>query len=142
MFKTLVIGALTACALVFAGPAAEAKNVVYTAVLDGKSEVPPTDSAGMGKAHLSYNPKTMKLTYRITYKKLSGDAVAAHFHGPADPGVSAGVELPITVSPSPIKGSEVLTDAQATDLAAGKWYVNIHTAAHPAGEIRGQVVAK
>jgi hypothetical protein len=145
MFKTLTIGAIAAFVLAFAVPGAEAaktKMVTYTATLDGKSEVPPTDSAGTGKAKLTYNPTTMELKYTITYKKLSGDAVAAHFHGPADPGASAGVEVPITVSKSPIKGTATLTDAQAADLAAGKWYVNIHTAAHPPGEIRGQVVAK
>ncbi len=36
-------------------------------------------------------------------------------------------------------GSATLTDAQAADLTAGKYYVNVHTAAHPGGEIRGQV---
>jgi hypothetical protein len=144
MLKTLAIGAIAAFVLAFGVPATQAKtkSVAYTATLDGKSEVPPTDSAGTGKAKLSYNPTTMVLKYTITYKKLSGDAVAAHFHGPADPGANGGVEVPITVGPSPIKGTATLTDAQAMDLAAGKWYVNIHTAAHPAGEIRGQVVAK
>jgi CHRD domain len=41
---------------------------------------------------------------------------------------------------SPIKGSATLTDAQISDLDAGKWYVNIHTAANKPGEIRGQLV--
>ncbi len=40
---------------------------------------------------------------------------------------------------SPIKGSAVLTDAQAADLVAGKDYVNVHTAANKDGEIRGQI---
>ena len=40
---------------------------------------------------------------------------------------------------SPIKGSATLTDAQAADLDAGKYYVNIHTAANKGGEIRGQI---
>ena len=38
-----------------------------------------------------------------------------------------------------ITGSATLTDVQAADLMAGKWYFNLHTAAHPGGEIRGQV---
>jgi hypothetical protein len=41
--------------------------------------------------------------------------------------------------PSPIKGSETLTPDQAKDLLAGKWYFNVHTAAHGPGEIRGQL---
>jgi CHRD domain len=38
-------------------------------------------------------------------------------------------------------GSATLTDAQAADLKAGKWCVNVHTAANKDGEIRGQVLA-
>jgi hypothetical protein len=41
---------------------------------------------------------------------------------------------------SPAKGTATLTDAQAADLQAGRWYINIHTAANRGGEIRGQVV--
>jgi hypothetical protein len=40
---------------------------------------------------------------------------------------------------SPFEGEATLTDAQASDLMAGKWYFNIHTAANKGGEIRGQV---
>ena len=40
---------------------------------------------------------------------------------------------------SPISGTATLTDAQAADLEAGKFYFNIHTAANPGGEVRGQV---
>ena len=35
-----------------------------------------------------------------------------------------------------------LTDAQAADMLAGKWYINVHTAANPGGEIRGQLIIK
>ena len=37
--------------------------------------------------------------------------------------------------------STTLTAAQMADLAAGKWYFNVHTAAHMSGEIRGQLAA-
>jgi hypothetical protein len=39
----------------------------------------------------------------------------------------------------PVQGTATLTDAQAADLLAGRYYINIHTAANPAGEIRGHV---
>jgi hypothetical protein len=68
----------------------------------------------------------------------------AHFHGPAEPGKNAGVLIWLTKqgSPveSPIKGEATLTPEQAQQLMAGEWYVNVHTQAHAAGEIRGQVV--
>ena len=43
---------------------------------------------------------------------------------------------------SPISGAEILTPTQMAELMDGKWYVNIHTAMYPKGEIRGQVLAK
>jgi hypothetical protein len=34
----------------------------------------------------------------------------------------------------------MLSPTQAAELLAGKWYANIHTAARPNGEIRGQMI--
>jgi hypothetical protein len=80
------------------------------------------------------------LTWKLTYSGLSGPATAAHFHGPAEAGKNAGVKVPIpNATSSPAEGSATLTDEQAADLTAGKYYVNVHTAANPGGEIRGQV---
>jgi hypothetical protein len=73
---------------------------------------------------------------------LSGPASAAHFHGPAAPGQNAGVIVPFPNPESPIRGEATLTEAQAADLLAGRWYVNVHSRAHPGGEIRAQVVAR
>ncbi len=71
---------------------------------------------------------------------MTGPVTAGHFHGPAAAGANAGVVVPFAGSlASPITGSATLTDAQIADLKAGKWYVNLHTAANPGGEIRGQV---
>jgi hypothetical protein len=58
-------------------------------------------------------------------------------------GKNGGVVIPIfagAAATSPFEGTAVLTDAQASDLLAGRWYVNVHTEANKAGEIRGQVV--
>jgi hypothetical protein len=142
MIGKFAICATAAVALAFAVSPAQAKTWKFEAKLDGASESPATTSKGTGKAELKYDDASKKLTYTITYKGLSGDAVAAHFHGPADAGANAGVELPITVGPSPIKGEATLDDAKAADLSAGKWYVNIHTKDNPMGELRGQVEAK
>jgi hypothetical protein len=71
--------------------------------------------------------------------KMSGDVTAAHFHGPAAVGVNAPPVVPIELS-ALAKGSATLDDAQAADLSEGRWYLNLHTAANPDGEIRGQVM--
>ena len=134
MLATLAFGA----AIAFAGPALAADKMKAT--LDGKSEVPPNTSAGKGTADLEYDAASKKLSWKLTYSGLSGPATAAHFHGPAEAGKNAGVAVAIpNATTRPVEGSATLTDAQAADLVAGKYYINIHTAANPGGEIRGQV---
>ena len=136
MNKT-VIAALALSAIAFAAPASAEK---LKATLDGKSEVPATTSSGTGTADLNYDAASKKLSWTVTYSGLSGPATAAHFHGPAEAGKNAGVAVAIpNAATSPVKGEATLTDAQAADLLGGKLYINIHTAANPGGEIRGQV---
>jgi CHRD domain len=134
MFAMLALGA----AITFAGPAFADK---YKAALDAKSEVPPNASAATGSADIDYDTATKKLSWKVSYSGLTGPASAAHFHGPAEAGKNAGVEVAIpNAGTSPVEGSATLTDAQAADLVGGKLYINVHTAANPGGEIRGQVV--
>ncbi len=112
----------------------------FNATLTGASEVPPTSSAGTGDAVMTFNTKTRKLDYTVTFSGLTGPAAGAHIHGPAAAGANAGVLVPFSTSATgPIKGSVKLTAAQAKSLEAGKLYVNVHTAANPGGEIRGQL---
>ena len=135
--RTMLAALAFAAAFAFAGPAFADK---MKATLDGKAEVPPNTSAATGTADIDYDPASKKLSWKVIYSGLTGAATAAHFHGPAEAGKNAGVAVPIAnPSTSPVEGSATLTDAQAADLVAGKYYVNIHTAANPGGEIRGQV---
>ena len=137
MTKTLFAALALGTAVILAGPASAEK---YKVTLDGKSEVPANTSAGTGTADVDYDAASKKLTWTLTYSGLSGPATAAHFHGPAEAGKNAGVKVPIAnATSSPAEGSATLTDAQAADLMAGRYYVNVHTAANPGGEIRGQV---
>jgi hypothetical protein len=133
VLATLALGA----ALAYAGPAFADK---MKATLDGAAEVPPVTTAGKGTADVDFDPATKKLSWKLTHSGLSGPATAAHFHGPGEPGKNAGVAVAIpNAASSPVEGTATLTDAQAADLASGKYYINVHTAANPAGEIRGQV---
>jgi hypothetical protein len=124
---------------------AQAPTKTFSATLTGTQEVPPVQTDGHGNAVVTWNPTTREVTWNVTYEGLSGPATAAHFHGPAGPGQNAGVQINIAPAgrpESPLTGSATLTDAQAQQLASGMWYVNVHTKAHPNGEIRGQVAAK
>src|SRR3954447_17283664 len=125
--KMILASLALGTAIGLAGPAFADK---MKATLDGKSEVPANASAGTGTADIDYDPASKKLSWKLTYSGLSGSATAAHFHGPAEPGKNAGVAIPIpNAAASPAEGSATLTDAQAADLMAGKYYVNVHTAA-------------
>ncbi len=126
-------------ALAFAAPAMAAM-MNMKADLKGSSEVPPGNSKASGTVTVTYDPATKKLSWKGSYSGLSGPATAAHFHGPAPAGKNAGVMVPINPHGPSFEGSATLNDAQATALMGGNMYVNIHTAAHKAGEIRGQVV--
>jgi len=134
---------LLAAAVAFAGSAmAQTDAAAFTATLSGAAEVPANASAATGSLEATMDKSTRVLRWKITYSGLSGPATAAHFHGPAMPGANAGVALPFTSAASPIEGQATLTLEQVADLMAGKWYANVHTAANPGGEIRGQVMVK
>ena len=124
-------------------PMMSSSSNAMMARLSGASEVPPVMSNASGTAEANLNKQTNELSWTVTYSGLSGPATGAHFHGPAMAGANAGVVVPMTGSlTSPIRGVASLTAAQVADLMAGKWYVNLHTAANPNGEIRGQIPAR
>jgi hypothetical protein len=142
VLRSTLVGAGLAAFLALA-PAAFAETQTYTADLKGSTEVPPNETKGTGTLTATYDTTSKLLTYSSTYSGLTGPATMAHFHGPAAPGVNASIVVPVKeMTPSPLKGQATLTDAQAADLQAGKWYFNIHTAEHKGGEIRGQVMKK
>jgi hypothetical protein len=126
--------------VVLTAATANAEVVKLQADLKGSNEVPPNNSSGSGKAEAAYDTETKTLTYTVTYAGLTGPALGAHFHGPSEAGKNAGIALPFKTVQSPIQGTATLTENQATDLLAGKWYANIHTAMNPGGELRGQMM--
>ena len=148
MLKALVVSAVAALALVglaLAAPQKETYNL--TANLRARFEVPrphgvPVGATGLftGKAVELDNDKA-KLTWRLTFAKLSGAAGAAHIHT-GKPG-KAGAVMIALCGPcrSGQRGTATLTHAQLTKIEAGGTYVNVHTAKNAAGEIRGQVKA-
>lgn len=134
----LALVALTA-AFACAGPV-QAATTSLKATLNGKTEVPPNTSPATGAVTATYDDATKKLTWKGSYKDLTGPATAAHFHGPAPDGKNAGVAIPIAPNGPEFEGSADLTDAQAREVLNGEWYVNVHTAANKGGEIRGQLM--
>jgi hypothetical protein len=111
--------------------------------ITGQQVVPPVQTSATGIADFTFDPGTRVVTWTITYSGLSGPATMAHFHGPAAEGKNGPVMIWLSKqgSPaeSPISGQATLTPEQAQQFAVGELYVNVHTQARPAGEIRGQV---
>ncbi|HEV2549524.1 MAG TPA: CHRD domain-containing protein [Stellaceae bacterium] len=141
-FYGIAAGAAVVATLSLAAcTSAREETKTFHATLNAAQEVPPVESKGQGTADLKLDAKSKQLTWNVTYSGLSGDAAAAHIHGPAAPGANAGVVVNLAPNgvKNPIQGSATLTDAQIADLIVGKDYINVHTAANKGGEIRGQI---
>ncbi len=131
--------ACTGLLLATAACASEPSVVPLTAALSSKQEVPPNLAGGGGDAAISYDKATKRMSWTVSYYSLTGPLTGAHFHGPAASNANAPVVVPMTLGPSPLTGWATLTETQEADLLAGRWYVNLHTPTHAAGELRGQV---
>jgi len=111
--------------------------------LSGANEVPAVTTSATGAATVVLNESAKTVTVTGTFTGLSGNATAAHVHGPAAKGVNAGIVFnltPTSAASGTLSGtSPVLTDQQISDFKNKLWYVNVHTAANPNGEIRGQL---
>ena len=120
------------------------KGLQFDAMMDNAQHVggTPVVSMAQGVAHLSLNYTLDTLTYYITAKNLTGAITAAHIHD-GGVGVNGGVFLDFgavtgNVITGQITGTK-LTTAVINQLLSGNYYINMHTASNPNGEIRGQI---
>lgn len=116
----------------------------FQATLNGLQEVPANASPATGSASILFDDVTKELSWNISFSDLMSAATAAHFHGPAGPGVNASVQAAIPgvmgLVSGTVSGSALLTLGQEADLFSELFYINIHTSVFPGGEIRGQVL--
>jgi hypothetical protein len=122
--------------------------------MNGANERPtPVTTTATGTADLTFTGSG-PIGFTITVAGLSGAATAAHIHGPADASEVADPIVTFTGLASTENGQLVSGSITTTGVASvsldslkrllrnGKAYINVHTAANPNGEIRGQVVAQ
>ncbi len=148
--KTLGAVVVVALALALAGlaPGAPEKDTYnLTANLKARFEVPkpkgvPTGATGLftGKVVELDNDRG-RLTWRLTFTKLSGRAAAAHIHVGRS-GKAGGVMVALCgPCRTGQRGTSNISHARLRTIRAGGAYVNVHTAKNVAGEVRGQVKA-
>ena len=121
-----------------AGPALT--MISFSSALYGSSEVPSNMSAASGSGSATVAIASKALMATVTTTGIVG--TAAHIHEGAV-GVSGPIIFPLAEMPSGSgkwSTSVTLTDAQLATLKAGGYYFNVHSAAYPAGEIRGQIL--
>jgi CHRD domain-containing protein len=156
--RSLILVALAALLLVaVVVPGAGAANGTdYRAPLSAAQEFGVVDAPGAGGSAVFWVDGNT-LHYEVTVRHLTGAAIQAHIHGPADRHVNAGVSIWLcgtAAAPGPtgtpvcssttdgvlVAGSATVTTDQLAMLDAMLGYANVHTALHPAGEVRGQVL--
>jgi hypothetical protein len=136
--KTFVGGAVL---LALAASPVTAEVVALKADLNATQETPPNDSTGSGVLTGTFDTATGQMCWSVSFTGMTGAAISAHFHGPAPAGKAANVLLAATGwGKSPIEGCAKPSEVFVKYLNEGNVYFNIHTFAHKAGEIRGQVL--
>jgi len=140
--KLVAVIALVAAAVTATAALAAAHSTVWTAALSSGQEVPKQavkDTAAHGQ--FKGTLKGSKLTWKLTFAKLTGPATAAHIHMAAK-GKSGKVVVPLC---GPCKSGQTGTATISKPLMSAfkkhLLYVNVHTAKNPNGEIRGQLAA-
>ena len=128
---TAALGALTLAPATYAGE-------VNTLVCDirGGQVVAPVTTAARGCGTFTIDTNANTLSFYIVFEGVV--QTASHIHGPANPGQNAGVVFTLPAG-SPKIGTWNYPQAMEADILGGRMYVNIHSAAHPGGEIRGQI---
>ena len=140
--RVVAIMAGSALAILLPAGPVQAGVVSFVITLDGDQATPSVTTTAGGTGTVTLDTGSNLFSWNITYQDLSGPLTAAHFHGPAPICEPAGVEVTISnggAASGVIQGSATISALEAADLLVGLWYVNLHTALNPGGEIRGQV---
>ncbi|MDO3380601.1 CHRD domain-containing protein [Gilvimarinus algae] len=115
---------------------------VHVFTLSGKQEVPGVETDAHGQGYLLHDSDDDALTLNVWTWDLT--ATAAHIHH-AEAGINGDVVVGLEASTDTeglwqLPSDAVLGSDAITALGMANLYVNVHTDAHPEGEIRGQIL--
>lgn len=138
-----LVAAMGVLAVTGVALAAATDTYSYKATLVPRGEVPapnaPAKAAGVFSATVTEKKGKASIHWTLTFRRLSGQAMAAHIHKGAA-GVAGAVVVPLC---GPCRNGQTGRKAIDEDLAAalerGGYYVNVHTVKNPGGEVRGQL---
>ena len=136
----LAVGLLGVTAWV-AMPIADAATNNLQAAMDASEEVPQPGPAGAkGTAKIVIDDAANTLCYELTWEGLPGEATAAHIHTGAK-GVAGPVAVDFKLKDNGPKACVPVNPSVVSQINKdpGAHYVNVHTADHPKGAIRGQL---
>jgi hypothetical protein len=111
-------------------------ETVFTGALSGAQEVPAVTSAASGHVMVVLGAAGAKFLYNAA---TDAPVTLAHFHRGTG-GSNGPVEQPLDTVGASMTGVLDLGDARRADIERGLWYFNVHTAANPKGELRGQLL--
>ncbi len=145
-FARLRTTALSLVIGIFAAPAAISDDlgppIHFYADMSADEQSAYTESPGVGRADFVLERSTLRLSWTVTFSKLTSPPTALAIHGPQAPGSNAGVIIDMGKNGvrSPVKGSAILTEGQLEYLLTGRTYVNLSTQKYKVGELRGQIM--
>lgn len=122
---------------------AENGQMMFVAVMSTFNEVPPVLGDGLGLVTVLFSEDRKEMFIHGAFTNLSGPVVSCHIHlGATDTTGPVVIDLSTLISGNRIKGAVPTQDGTLlfSYAAAGLLYVNAHTAANPAGEVRGGLV--
>jgi hypothetical protein len=135
----LLVVAVSALAFAGLGMAMSQETYKVKSHLNGAQDKAKTKGTGSFTGTVVEKGKKKTLTWKLTFKKLTGAAQAAHIHM-GKKGVAGPVVVPLCgPCASGVHGKTSVTEKIVSALEHHKAYVNVHTAKYPNGEIRGQI---